>query len=176
MPVTIDATVSGATANSYAIQSVVNTHMDSVPWFRSIWDAYLTDVKDERMSAATRAIDRLKYKGVIAVTTQSLEFPRRVKGEGDPLLVVLTVIPPEVLRAFYLMIEYQARIIDDTSGVASDKFSRVRIEGVVDLTYASGDTKRSDDEKVIIGAGNWASIRAELSPWLGAQNAIAWSK
>jgi hypothetical protein len=76
MPVVIDATVGGTSANSYSTLNEADTYHASHT-NSSIWDAATTDQKNRALVMATRLLDQhVEWKGYASSDTQALQWPR----------------------------------------------------------------------------------------------------
>lgn len=99
MPVTVTATVGGASSNSYlsvaAADTIAGTMLTTLKWGTAT-----TDDKGKALIAATRYLDQLEWIGTKATTTQALLWPREeaVCGEKD---YGDDVIPEEVQYATF---------------------------------------------------------------------------
>lgn len=93
----IDATVAGASANSYC--TVVETdaffegHLDG-----SNWSNLETAEKTLYLVHACRDIDSLSFQGFKTTTTQKLQFPRDFQTETDSYTAI-TAIPAKIKQA-----------------------------------------------------------------------------
>lgn len=81
MPITLIATVGGATSNTYVTLADADTYFEGHA-FASTWDAETDANKNIALAHATMILDRIKWagsKGQTAVggLTQALAFPRR---------------------------------------------------------------------------------------------------
>lgn len=79
MAVTIDATVGGADANSFVLETEIiaymNTRLNRTGW-ATISGSTCTDDEKRGMIEATREISALTYKGERVNSTQALSWPR----------------------------------------------------------------------------------------------------
>lgn len=77
MPVTIDATVGGASANSYITlargDAIAEETLGVVAWVAA---ATTDDLRNRALVMATRYMEQLQWIGTRTATTQSLAFPR----------------------------------------------------------------------------------------------------
>lgn len=81
MPLTLDDTPGGASANTYVSLANAETYFLSRP-FSSAWTAATDAVKNQALAWATMLLDREKWKGTKGITpsgalTQALAWPRR---------------------------------------------------------------------------------------------------
>lgn len=75
MAITLDATVGGASANTYVTQANATTYFEGHA-FASTWTAATSANQDIALAHATRILDRVKWAGTKAASTQALAFPR----------------------------------------------------------------------------------------------------
>ena len=78
MAISIDATVGGASANSYITLSDANSIIEGliVDDDVSAWDGSNTDNKNRALFTAAQRIDRFRFLGARVSDTQALEWPR----------------------------------------------------------------------------------------------------
>lgn len=103
MAVTIDATVGGASANSFVTLAEMTTYMESRLNADSFDDA-TTDSKNRALCEATRELSALRWAGVRADDVQALSWPRElVVDPDDPSGSTFDddVIPARIKRATY---------------------------------------------------------------------------
>jgi len=111
----IIATLSSATANSYATLAAANTYFETVP-DSSGWDNKTTDQKNRALIAATRWIDSLNYYGVRCNTGQSLKWPRN-DYSIDGISLDCSSIPSSIL---YAQFELALAIANDTASITGN--------------------------------------------------------
>lgn len=112
MPATIDATLAGATANSYVTLASADTYFETVP-DSSTWTDKTTDAKNRALISATRWIDALSFYGNRCSTTQALRWPR-TDYTVDGVELTCTVIPDGIKVATY---ELARALANDTSAI-----------------------------------------------------------
>jgi hypothetical protein len=84
MAVVIDATVGGASSNSYATLADAEAYMEG-RLNASLWDAATDDNKNRALVEATRELEVLAWEGQRASSTQALSWPRDyVTNPDDP--------------------------------------------------------------------------------------------
>lgn len=99
MAATIDATLSGTTANSYVTLAEANTYFETAP-DSATWTDKTTDQRNRALISATRWLDSLSFYGSRCTDTQALSWPREnYKVDGLPL--ACTLIPPRIKTATY---------------------------------------------------------------------------
>lgn len=112
MPATIDATLAGATANSYVTLASADTYFETVP-DSSTWIDKSTDAKNRALISATRWIDALSFYGDRCTETQSLKWPRE-NYKVDGIALACTLIPAPIKVATY---ELARALVNDTSSI-----------------------------------------------------------
>ena len=112
MPATIDATLAGATANSYVTLASADTYFETVP-DSSTWTDKSTDAKNRALISATRWIDALSFYGDRCTETQSLKWPRE-NYKIDGIALACTLIPAPIKVATY---ELARALVNDTSSI-----------------------------------------------------------
>ena len=75
MPVAIDATAGGATANSFVLLSEAATYMAG-RLNSTLWDNATTDSQNRALVSATNDLNTLAWEGRRATTVQALQWPR----------------------------------------------------------------------------------------------------
>lgn len=87
MPIALDATVGGASANAYATVPAAETAASyRVGGNAAAWLALTPDQKIQTLVTATRDIDTVTFAGARASSTQALEWPRTGTGYSSTLL------------------------------------------------------------------------------------------
>jgi len=112
VPATIDATLAGATANSYVTLASADTYFETVP-DSSTWIDKSTDAKNRALISATRWIDALSFYGDRCTETQSLKWPRE-NYKVDGIALACTLIPAPIKVATY---ELARALANDTSSI-----------------------------------------------------------
>ena len=158
MAITIVTTVSGTTSNSYVTLAQANTYMEAVPWFDSTWDALTDAQKNSYLVQATRALDRMRYRGARYDKDQALEFPRTITDdstdEGE--------MPQKVKDAQCELIIWHKTHLDSTTGEPDRRVQKVGLgRGAVDVEF----TENLSPENNLAG-GMPESVRALLATWL----------
>jgi len=111
---TIDATLSGANANSYVTLAEANAYFETVP-SSTQWDNKQDDKKNRALIAATRWIDSLVFYGDRCDQGQALKFPRN-NYEVDDVELSCTVIPNNIKYAQYELARALANDTDAMTG------------------------------------------------------------
>ena len=112
MPATIDATLSGASANSYVTLAAANTYFETVP-NSSTWTDKTDDQKNRALISATRWIDALSFYGDRCTTTQALKWPRE-NYTVDGVDLACSLIPEGIKTATY---ELARALANDTDAI-----------------------------------------------------------
>jgi len=111
---TIDATLKGASANSYVTLAEANTYFETVP-DSSTWDDKTDDQKNRAIISATRWIDALSFYGDRCTETQALKWPRE-DYKVDGIAWVCTAIPASIKVATYELARAFANDTDAITG------------------------------------------------------------
>lgn len=83
MAVTIDATVGGASANSYVTLAEFTTYMDGRST-STAFDGATVDEQNRALVSATRRLEQEPYKGHRIDSAQALAWPRKYVPVADP--------------------------------------------------------------------------------------------
>jgi len=75
MPTLIDATVGGASSNSYALASEGDTYF-AARLYSTDWTGATTTLKEQALIMATQRIDQDEFVGYRVSSTQALKWPR----------------------------------------------------------------------------------------------------
>ena len=112
MAATIDATLKGASANSYVTLAEADTYFETVP-DSSTWTDKTDDQKNRALISATRWIDALSFYGDRCSETQALKWPRD-DYKVDGIDLVCTLIPTPIKVATY---ELARALANDTDAI-----------------------------------------------------------
>lgn len=115
MAAVIDATLSGASANSYVTLAEADAYFETVP-DSSTWDDKTDDQKNRSLISATRWIDSLNFYGDRCDNDQALKWPRN-NYHVDQVELVCSVIPVEIKYATY---ELARALANDTDAVTGN--------------------------------------------------------
>lgn len=99
MAATIDATLQGASANSYVTLAEADTYFETVPDSLT-WVNKSDDQKTRALLSATRWIDALSFYGNRCTETQALKWPRK-DYKVDGIKLACTLIPQGIKVATY---------------------------------------------------------------------------
>lgn len=96
MPVVIDATVGGVSANSFVSLAEATTYL-SGRLNTSLWDAATTDQQNRALVEATRELEVLPWSSRKATNTQALQWPRFFATDPDAATFVQWYFPSTVI-------------------------------------------------------------------------------
>ena len=99
MAATIDATLQGASANSYVTLAEANAYFETTP-DESTWTNKTDDQKNRAIISATRFINDFEFYGERCTTTQALKWPRK-EYKVDGVKIDCTFIPQPVKTATF---------------------------------------------------------------------------
>jgi hypothetical protein len=108
----IDATLAGASANSYVTLAAANAYFETAP-DSSTWTDKSNDQKNRALISATRWIDSLSFYGNRCTDTQALKWPRE-DYKVDKVDLVCTLIPEPIKTATY---ELARALANDTNAI-----------------------------------------------------------
>lgn len=97
MSVTLDATLAGASSNSYITVATATAYFDN-RLDTTDWTSASADNKAASLITATTWLESLDYYGTRATTTQSLKWPR-IDWTCDSVEIDATAIPRDVQAA-----------------------------------------------------------------------------
>ena len=160
MAATIDATIKGASANSYVTLAEANSYFETVP-DSSTWTNKTDDQKNRALIAATRWIDSLVFYGDRCDNGQALKFPRN-NYKVDDVELVCTATPNNIKYAQY---ELARALANDTEAMTGNtgtdgNFSEVKL-GDIEVKYNT-DSQGSGSVNNIMDVYPW------LQSYLGA--------
>jgi hypothetical protein len=117
---TLDATVGGASANTYLLEAAADTYHDE-RLYNSRWVEADQDYKLRSLVWATRLLDTFHWKGnPTAAGTQRLEFPRTGILSWDDVDVASDAIPDGILWATAELSFQLIKNAELTEGTADD--------------------------------------------------------
>ena len=114
MAATIDATLSGANANSYVTLAEADAYFETVP-SSTQWDNKQDDKKNRALIAATRWIDSFVFFGDRCDHGQALKFPRN-NYQVDDVELACSAIPNNIKYAQYELARALANDTDAMTG------------------------------------------------------------
>ena len=139
MAATIDATLQGASANSYVTLAEADAYFETVP-DSSTWTDKTDDQKNRALISATRWIDALSFYGDRCTETQALKWPRE-DYKVDGIKLVCTLIPKQVKVATYELARAFANDTDSITGTSgtSGLYDEVEL-GELKVKYKDSST------------------------------------
>ena len=114
MAAVIDATLGGASANSYVTLADADAYFETTPDATN-WDDKTNDQKNRALISATRWIDALSFYGDRCSETQALKWPRE-DYKVDGIAWVCTAIPASIKIATYELARAFANDTDAITG------------------------------------------------------------
>lgn len=99
----LDATIGGATANSYALRSEADSYFADRPLISAAWTSASSTQKDAALIMATGRLDAETFAGSPASVTQALQWPRYDVRNRAFGFYPLTSIPAPLKEATYLL-------------------------------------------------------------------------
>ena len=150
MAVTIDATVGGASANSYITLADADSLVEAMISSTDVskWATGNTDSRNRALAAATQRLDRERFLGARTNSTQALQWPREGVRKPDTYIQSFshgfpfrltedyytnTEIPDQVKRAQVELAVYLHNNVDGISLGGLEDFKNVKI-GSLDVT------------------------------------------
>ncbi len=112
MAAVIDATLGGASANSYVTLADADAYFETTP-DSGTWTDKTNDQKNRALISATRWIDALSFYGARCSTTQALKWPRE-DYTVDGIDLACTLIPVGIEVATY---ELARALANDTDAI-----------------------------------------------------------
>src|SRR6056300_702526 len=150
MAITIDATVGGASANSYltlaAAQAIIDGFVEDADV--TAWASATTDQQNRALFTATQRLDRERFLGARATDTQALQWPRtgvrkpdtyiNTYAVGFPFRITTdyftdTEIPDQIQRAQVSLAVYLHNNTDALGLSGLEDYKNVKI-GSLDVT------------------------------------------
>ena len=149
MAITIDATVGGASANSYITLSDANAIVEGLILDDDVtaWDGSSTDNKNRALYTAAIRVDRERFLGARVTDTQALQWPRtgvrkpdtyiNTYATGFPFRITTdyftdTEIPEQVKKAQVILAVYLNNNRDGLGLSGLEDFKKVKL-GSLDL-------------------------------------------
>ena len=158
----LDATVKGASSNSYATRSQANFYFADRLGASTVWDGATDASKDASLIMATRYLDNMMYRGERTTTSQKLSFPRQLLPDPDSTAVFwgqqlrlrsdyfnADEIPERVLFATY---ELAFRLLSDNELLGDPslrQFKKVDVSGVIAIELDKQGLSRVIDRQIM---------------------------
>lgn len=147
----LDATVGGASSNSYATQSAATSYfgdrLDAATWTSAV-----TGDRDSSLIMATLRLDTEDYKGAPLFFTQRLKWPRAWVYDNDGRLLSSATIPQVIQQATF---EYALALLKEPTLLGDSG-----LEGFINVKLGSLDVT----PRVIAGAALPAFIKRLIAP------------
>lgn len=148
MPFTFDATVKGASANSYITVADANDYFDGA-LYRTDWPAGSSGadlaLKQTALVTATRHLDRLIWKETRTTFTQRLQWPRVGLVDRDGNYLDADTIPQEIKDATCELALHILQTDPDTVIDESLKqFKHLKIANVLEFELRDGQPNEAD--------------------------------
>ena len=188
MAITIDATVGGASANSYLTLADAQDLIDGMVENDDVtaWASATTDQKNRALYSATQRLDRERFLGARATDTQALQWPRtgvrkpdtytNTYATGFPFRITAdyytdTEIPDQVKQAQVVLAAYLNNNKDGLGLSGLEDYKSVAI-GSLSVTSAGASSMATGADRVppiferyltglrISGPGNFAIKRS----------------
>jgi hypothetical protein len=188
MAITIDATVGGASANSYLTLADAQDLIDGMVENDDVtaWASATTDQKNRALYSATQRLDRERFLGARATDTQALQWPRtgvrkpdtyiNTYATGFPFRITAdyytdTEIPDQVKQAQVVLAVYLNNNKDGLGLSGLEDYKSVTI-GSLSVTSAGASSMATGADRVppiferyltglrISGPGNFAIKRS----------------
>jgi hypothetical protein len=188
MAITIDATVGGASANSYLTLADAQALIDGMVENDDVtaWASATTDQKNRALYSATQRLDRERFLGARATDTQALQWPRtgvrkpdtyiNTYATGFPFRITAdyytdTEIPDQVKQAQVVLAAYLNNNKDGLGLSGLEDYKSVTI-GSLSVTSAGASSMATGADRVppiferyltglrISGPGNFAIKRS----------------
>lgn len=169
MAITIDATVGGASANSFVTLTEFATFMEG-RLNSSAFDDATTDVKNRALVEAARWLSTLSWQGWRVTTTQVLAWPRQWSPDVDSPnaeYYATTVIPDRVKRG-QMQLAFEALKAGTTDVSALPANSQIQSEtvDVISVTYFDSHARPQ-------GLALYPSVMREIGPLLESSGSSA---
>ena len=160
MAATIDATLSGASSNSYVTLAAANSYFETVP-DSTTWTNKTDDQKNRALISATRWIDSLNFYGDRCDEGQALKWPRN-NYDVDGVELECSLIPNDIKYATYEL----ARALANDTGAITDSTGTTGLYDEVQL----GDlrVKYNKTSQAVGTINNVFDVYPWLQSYLGA--------
>ena len=117
MAITIDATIAGASANSYNTVAEADTYFEEAVTDVTAWTGASADQKKAALVQAAKRINEPRYDGRIYLETQNLAFPRYAFGysvvlDSDGTIAIPDDVKNAQLECALWLLKYQDKDID----------------------------------------------------------------
>jgi hypothetical protein len=130
MPTIIDATVGGASANSYATLAEATAYFATRLYVDDWIDAASDTIREQALIMAAREIDRDDYIGYRVSDTQALKWPRSAAQKPDSFSYYDTDEIPQLIKTaqFEWALEFVGSNVTSQSDLAN--FKRIKVDDI----------------------------------------------
>lgn len=178
MAITIDTTVSGTSANSYASMVEADAYFEANVAFFPVWAAMTENEKSARLVRAAQAINRMSFTGSKYYWQQAMEFPRYVDRHvllshgiipGPSHLECYfddtAIVPERVKHAQLEMLLHLYADQDAATGRTSGarEIASVNVDQTASVQYSDAPDR---SRREAVGGGSIDAVIALLRPWL----------
>lgn len=166
MALTIDATVGGASANSFVTAAEMTTYCEG-RLNSSVWTA--ATAQEPALVEATRELAMLTWKGLTVTTTQALTWPRQYAENPDSpscQYFATTEIPQRIKDATCeLALQFLKAGTTDIAALPST-------DGIIEKTVDVLTTKWADPRAQRVGLRRYPSVWRYIHPMLDSAAGI----
>lgn len=142
----LDATVGGASANTYATQVEADAYF-AARFGSDSWTALLAADKEKALKQAARELDRHRFLGRKAYYNQALEFPRQYPYHSDdPESTTAVEVPDSVKHA---QCEQALWVVENSATGGRSSRQALQAEGVT--SFRVGSTSETFGGGAILG-------------------------
>ena len=160
MAAVIDATLKGASSNSFVTLAEADSYFETVP-NSSTWDDKTDDQKNRAIISATRWIDSLNFYGDRCSTSQALDWPRN-NYHVDRVELLCSEIPSQIKYATYELARALANDPDALTGNTGTSGIYEEVElGELKVKY-------NTDSQAVGSINNVFDVYPWLQSYLGA--------
>ena len=184
----LDTTISSPTANSYLSTFDADSSFEGNPFFGSTWIALSDAEKEFWLKHSTRSLDRMfLYKGEKAISSQSLQFPRRMAsqnllrtGVSETNFMIYEehhYFNPDAIHIYVkeavielIPLLHREKGSSETGSIENREEESISIlNGLAQISYK--DRKSSDKLQTLAG-GTVQSIRSLMRPWIRSAKVV----
>lgn len=159
--ITIDATLKGASSNSYLTLAEAEVYIHQHP-SHGDWDKINDDdIKKAAIIWATRILSHFKWSGAPTTTTQALPWPRSSIYSMDGIAQDQDALP-EWFKVACAELAYQLGVGDRLNDTGTEGFSKIKI-GSIDLAIAPSDRPDLVPEYIMNAIRPWTYAPSSIS-------------
>jgi len=161
MALSLDTTVAGSAANSYASLAEAAAYFEAVPSFAATWAELTEEQQAAWLIEAARAVDRHDFLGQRYEQDQALAFPRRLPDGSVAATDIegVLIVPATVKAAQLEAVRWLKREMADDDSADDRAAEEVSLAGAVALDF--GQNRPSN-----LAGGTGPAIRALLRDYL----------